>query len=331
MRPGALRPASAAAAFCAAAVFASAAPSQDIELGLPIDCRLGATCHIQNHVDRNDGPGRADYACGGLSYDEHAGTDFALPDLRAMRRGVDVLAAAGGTVRATRDVWPDISIRRPEAPDLDGQDCGNGVVIDHGDGLSTQYCHLMFGSVDVRTGDEVEAGDTLGKVGLSGRTEFPHLHFTVRRGDETVDPFDAEGSAECGEGRSLWRETPDYAATGIIAAGIAPRLPTYEEVQDTPPTDTSWPAAEGEAIVAWAHGFGLREGDVVRLALDGPGGVLHRADETIDGDLAAFFRGGGRRAPAGGWPPGDYAGRIEIVRDGAVIAARAVAATLTAP
>jgi hypothetical protein len=297
-----------------------------------VDCALGATCHVQNHVDRDPGPGHADHACGRLSYDGHAGTDFALPHLRAMRAGVDVLAAAPGIVRAVRDSWPDVSMRDADAPDLGGQDCGNGVVLDHGEGWNTQYCHLMQGSVAVRSGDEVAAGDVLGRVGLSGRTEFPHLHFAVRLNGEAVDPFDRGDGADCTADDPLWSDGAGfgYRPAGTIAAGLSPHLPTYDEVRDAPPDARAWPAAEGEALVAWIHGYGARAGDVVRFEIEGPGGIVHRHEEPAGRDLASIYRGSGRRAPEGGWPAGEYVARIEIVRDGRVVAEAAPRVRLTA-
>lgn len=64
----------------------------------PIDCDIVSDCHIQQYVDRDPGPGWRDFTCGGLAYDGHKGTDFALPSLARMTEGVDVLAAAPGTV-----------------------------------------------------------------------------------------------------------------------------------------------------------------------------------------------------------------------------------------
>ena len=68
-------------------------------------------------------------------------------------------------------------------------ECGNGVLVGHADGWQTQYCHMKKGSIRVAEGDAVVTGTPLGEVGLSGMTEFPHVHFTVREGDEEVDPF----------------------------------------------------------------------------------------------------------------------------------------------
>lgn len=58
---------------------------------------------------------------------------------------------------------------------------GNVVVIRHADDMYTLYAHLS--KVDVRVGDEVEAGDLIGEMGQSGAATGSHLHFEVRRGD----------------------------------------------------------------------------------------------------------------------------------------------------
>ena len=91
------------------------------------------------------GPAATDFTCGPLSYDGHDGTDIALPTRAAMAEGVAVLAAAPGTVTGIRDGIADF------APVIQGKECGNGVVIDHGAGWVTQYCHLRQGSVAGQT------------------------------------------------------------------------------------------------------------------------------------------------------------------------------------
>lgn len=64
---------------------------------------------------------------------------------------------------------------------------GQLVVIDHGGGLTTRYGHLS--EFDVEMGQEVGRGESIGRVGSTGRSTGPHLHYEVRINDEPVDPL----------------------------------------------------------------------------------------------------------------------------------------------
>ena len=291
---------------------------------MPIDCVVGQTCIIQNYVDRDPGPGATDFRCGHLSYDGHKGTDFRVVDVAALRRGVPVIAAAGGTVVGARNNMADVNVRRVGVAALKGKDCGNGVRIDHGGGYSSQYCHLRQGSVRVRRGDHVRAGERLGVVGLSGRTEFPHLHFEITRRGRPIDPFVGPGrAAGCRVAeRPIWRDAQrhglSYRGVGLIDAGFSIEVPKRAKLDEGRGV-VAEVRNDARALVFWVRVFGLRPGDRQQLTVRRPDGSLlvRSTPKSVDRPKAVWLSYSGKRRPKqGAWSAGTYRGSFALVRNG---------------
>ena len=291
------------------------------DLLFPVACTLGRDCVIQQYVDRDPGTGTADFTCGTLTYDGHRGTDIRLLDIAQMRAGVDVISATPGVVVAVRDGMPD---ELHSTEDLTGRECGNGAIIQRRNGWRYLYCHLQQGSLTVKKGQVVAAGDQLGRVGLSGQTQSPHLHLTVFDPEgRVIDPFDArqqDESCQLRERESLWRDIDHnvYQAGGALTAGFLDRMPDYDEVKDGSARRTTLPATT-EAVLFWAHFFGLRDGDRIALTVTGPdGAIVAENTHRMTRAKAAQFRAVGRRSETP-WPAGTYRGAALLIRGNSVI------------
>ena len=178
------------------------AAAQHLSFSLPLDCESAPSCLLQNYVDLDPGPERRDPFCGTATYDGHNGTDIRVRNIPELNTGVPVLAMADGTVLRVRDGEPDRMIEKQADRDVvKGKQCGNGIVIDHGDSWTTQTCHLKQGSLTVQSGDEIARGAPIAQMGLSGDTAFPHVHVTVRKDNTVIDPISGKPvGASCDDG-----------------------------------------------------------------------------------------------------------------------------------
>lgn len=286
-------------------------------LGMPVDCVLGKTCVIATYPDIDPSSEASDYRCGFKTRDGHSGTDFALLSYDKMHEGVRVIAAAAGRVEAIRNTRPD----QPyiSGSDLNGQECGNAVRINHGNGYQSVYCHMKLGSVRVTPGQRVLQGQVLGEVGLSGLTNFPHLHLTVTQGTDIIDPFAPGKSNACGEPfESLWQKSPSYTDAGLFSAGVSDAVPDLEDVQSGNARQNR--VTPHDSMVLYAHGFHGNTHDRIELSLTGPDGIVFEHTAQLQQDHAQMMRSYGRRAPSEGWPKGRYQGTAKLIRGETILA-----------
>ena len=106
----------------------------------------------------------------GWSY--HGGIDIVLG--YGSSAGIPVVAAASGTVVTANSGW---------------RGYGHTVVIDHGNGIKTRYAHMYPGSIAVRVGQKVYQGQQIGRIGSTGNSTGPHLHFEMLIGGRKVNPY----------------------------------------------------------------------------------------------------------------------------------------------
>ncbi len=125
------------------------------------------------------------------------GLDFEVADREGNRHSADgkgltdwlcyrlpVTAAAPGTVIRIVDGLEDTAVDEVDTEN----NWGNLVILQHAPGLYSMVAHLSPGTIEVAEGDFVTAGEKLGKVGSSGRSPVPHLHFQLQATPDVGDP-----------------------------------------------------------------------------------------------------------------------------------------------
>ena len=94
-------------------------------------------------------------------------------------QGIDVAASFGSPIFATADGWV-LKIKNEKTG-------GNVIILNHGGGMTTVYCHLS--KFNVKVGQRVKRWDIIGFVGQTGKAIGPHVHYEVRKNGKAVNPY----------------------------------------------------------------------------------------------------------------------------------------------
>jgi hypothetical protein len=191
-------------------------PLQSIADKLRVPIQNTTDARVDWYFDTNRTAGsKLDWNGGTKTYDQHQGTDINRnpPSGCAHKNGSNwcdfgdiVVAASSGTVTRAVNSYID----HPDGCDLGKNtfdqcgNFGNEVRIKNSDGTITQYAHLLQGSIKVSVGETIACGQEIGRIGTSGATTGPHLHFGVMKNSKWIDPFSKNISF------SLWANQGDY-------------------------------------------------------------------------------------------------------------------------
>lgn len=243
------------------------APPEEAAFTAPIAGAPMADVFYGAYLDHDPGSGARDWACGGKAYDGHRGVDILLRNFRVQDVGVPVTAAADGVVAQTADGLPDRNTTWENGGGL-----GNHVEISHPGGLITRYGHLRTGSVVVTPGQQVARGARLGLVGSSGVSNWPHLHFEVRRDGVAVEPF----AGACSQEESLWADQLAYQDEFMVTdAGVTDQPVNQAVLLERPPT-VSVHSLDAPGFRFWLQTANQRAA-TVRFELRAPGGALRES------------------------------------------------------
>lgn len=295
--------------------------NKKLHFNLPIDCKIGEDCWVMNYVDMgaNDDK-KTDPACYSRTYDTHKGTDFGVLDAQSMKKGVHVIAPLDGTVKKIRDGAADRWSTPEELEKIKAnrKECGNALLLDHGKGVETIYCHLKNGSITVKPGQKVKTGDKIAEVGLSGLTEFPHLHFGILKDKAAIDPFTGQdNNGTCAKRvTSLWH--PDinlqYKPITIQSAGFSNAVPELSKIErNASSPDTI--AINSKAFTFWTVLWGVRKNDKIILEITDPNGKIFAENKIIQNKTRAQqFYFIGKKTDKKKLKEGAYTGVIKIER-----------------
>ncbi|MGH7469859.1 MAG: M23 family metallopeptidase [Longimicrobiales bacterium] len=230
---------------------------------LPLRGVLNQDFFYTNYVDLQRDAGVRDFQCGLKTYDGHSGTDIVLPSFTRMDQGIDVVAAAAGTVSFVQDGMPDRN--KSWTP---GGGFANHVIIEHREGFRSYYGHMMRNSIRVTAGQQVQAGAVLGKVGSSGTSDMPHLHIEFRLQGVPTEVH----SGNCGPTFTHWSAPPPYQdELRLIRSGMT-RVSLDLDVAKDPPAQVDTFSANDSRFWFWVHLHNVRANSLSRFHLITPSG-----------------------------------------------------------
>ncbi|MGN7610479.1 M23 family metallopeptidase [Magnetococcales bacterium HHB-1] len=286
------------------------------EFDVPLQCAFPTVCRVVKLMDHDQGPGSYDFRRLPMATDNHNGVDLAILDPARYKEGVPVLAAAGGRVLGVRNNMKDVNALLVSRLKLKDMECGNGVMLDHGGGWRSQYCHLKKASIRVTKGMYVKKGQTIGLVGFSGKTTYPHLHFQVWRNRVRVDPYAVDGDRH----RQLWskRAKKKLKLSPAVVGRIGFMGTPVKKKDFSLGLRSLPPQVRSPFFLVWGEVYGVVAGDQLLWRVKSPQGkVFLKKTVTLDKNGVRWSHYVGKKRKKNQmWPVGIYQAEVSVRRKG---------------
>lgn len=234
---------------------------------------------ITNFADHDPNSGSLrDYNNGTRTYDvvgyNHSGTDYVIYPfswIKMENDAVEVVAAADGVIVGKSDGNYDRNCTFSNAQ-------WNAVYVQHADGTVAWYGHLKTNSLTSKAvGQSVTAGEYLGRVGSSGSSTAPHLHFELRSSsgqpNQMIDPFFGPGNPTLGA--SAWVSQPPYYDSALLHLGAGNAAPAFPGCPHLEQPNEQPLFQPGSTVYLTAYYRDQREGQVTDYRVLRPDGAVH--------------------------------------------------------
>ncbi len=198
--------------------------------------------------------------------------------------------------------------------------CGNSVVIEHNNGWSTIYCHLKKDSINVKVGDFAKEGGKIAEIGLSGKTNFPHLYFSVLHNKNYFDPFsglELTDNSIKEKYEPLWSPTTlenlEYQKIIVSNIGVSDKKLSMEQVKNGNYEKTEI-LNNIQSIYLHVYGFHFNKGDFIKISLTDPDQkkILTDSIKVTSDEMENLFNFEKKREGAA-WKPGIYNAKISVI------------------
>jgi hypothetical protein len=241
---------------------------------------LDEDLYIQNFVDLDPTSGLQDWNCGARTYDGHMGEDSDIASFPYQDIGVPIFAALDGTVVAAHDgEWDHQTSALSDANP-------NYVTLSHGGGQYSIYYHMRKGSVAVKAGDAVKAGQQIGLTGSSGYSTAAHLHFESQLNGEVYEPF----AGPCRPGPSHWVHQPVFRSDMIVSELVV----TDAYLETYAPAEFGWPrngtfTTGSHRVTNWFSLHNMPANATWSVRYLRPNGAVLYASDTYNFNNPAYF------------------------------------------